>query len=558
MNKKKVFVKRLIKKNKYVYGAARRAKRIVRPGSSPANREIYDFQKYYPSAAELAEQKRNYKDFKLQPKISVIVPTYNTNIHFLEECVASVIGQSYPNWELCIADDASPNAGVVQKIKQYAKQDKRIKLAERKQNGHISLASNSAIKIAGGEYLALLDHDDVLWPNALYEIVKVINTDPEVDFVYTDEDKIDEAGKIHSYPFFKPDWSPEFLESCNYITHFSCVRKKAVDRVGGFRKGYEGAQDWDLFVRVSETTGKIRHIPKVLYSWRVHEASTAQDTDAKPYVYEAQKKLLEDHVARLGAKGTVHPGLIWQHSIIDYEVEGQPSAAVVVYGAEADDNAAARLVKNSGYPPGRVRTKTLRKLTPQALTGILNDDKSDYLVLLPADTVKISDKWLYKFIADSQRPGIGIVGGRLTSLDGKTLYSAGLGIGLGDYYLPLLNGESMEDNHYMRALHGKSRRNVLAAEAPLIINRAVFKQIDLEQLEPAYFIVDLCLTAASQGFRCVYSPYIASSFQPAPRGGQKLDKKAAASFRQKWAGYIDYDPFVNPNYVKTNGRLEVS
>jgi glycosyltransferase involved in cell wall biosynthesis len=557
MSKPKVFLKRLAKKNKHVYRAARRAKRLIRPGSAPANLEIYDFRKYYPSPDELAKQKKDYRNFKLQPKISVIVPTYNTNIRFLKECMDSVIAQSYPNWELCIADDASPKAGVVQKIKQYAEQDQRIKLVERKHNGHISLASNSAIKIAGGEYLALLDHDDVLWPNALYEIVKIINSNPEADFIYTDEDKIDEAGRIHSYPFFKPDWSPEFLESCNYITHFACIRKSAVDRVGGFRKGYEGAQDWDLFIRVSETTSKIRHIPKVLYSWRVHEASTAQDTDAKPYVYEAQKKLLQDHVARIGAKGSVHQGLIWQHSIIDYEVEGLPGVTVVVYGGQADD-ATARLMKNSGYPSDSVRIETLAKLTPGALAGLLKVDKSDYFVLLPAETAKISDKWLYKFIADSQRRGIGIVGGRLLSPDGQTLYSAGLGIGLGKYYLPLLNGEPIEDNHYMRALHGKSRRNVLAVEAPLIVGREVLERIDLDRLEQDYLITDLCLTAVAGGFRCVYSPYIASSLHSGSAAGQELQPKAAASFRKKWAGYIEYDPFVNPNYLKTNGRLEVS
>src|SRR5665213_1052172 len=556
MSKPRIFLKRLVKKNKHVYRAARSAKRVIRPGSMPANQEIYDFQKYYPSPAELAKQQEGYKGFKLQPKISVIVPTYNTNIRFLQECIESVISQSYPNWELCIADDASPKAGVVQTIKKYAARDTRIKLAERKQNGHISLASNSAIEIADGEYVALLDHDDVLWPNALYEIVKVINDDPGADFIYTDEDKIDEPGKILSYPFFKPDWSPEFLESCNYITHFSCIRKRVVDQVGGFRKGYEGAQDWDLFVRVSEATDKVRHIPKVLYSWRVHEASTAQDTDAKPYVYEAQKKLLQDHVARIGAKGTVHQGLIWQHSIIEYEVEGRPSATVVIYGAGADSRA-AQLVKNSGYPSDRVRIKTLAKLTPQALGAIFDEDKTEYFVLLPADTVKISDKWLYKFIADSQREGIGIVGGRLISLDEKTLYSAGLGIGLGKYYLPLLNGDSIEDNHYMRALHGKSRRNVLAVEAPLIVSRQVLENIDLERLEQAYFVTDLCLTAVSNGFRCVYSPYISASFRADPLAGQKLQPKAAASFKKKWADYVAYDPFVNPNYVKTNGRLEV-
>src|SRR5690606_32657433 len=155
----------------------------------------------------------------------------------------------------------------------------------REKNGHICKASNSALKLAKGEYVALLDHDDILWPNALYEEVKSINSNPSVDFIYTDEDKIDLDGKSHVNPFFKPDWSPEFLRSINYITHFSVIRRKLVNKVGGFRPGYEGAQDWDLFLRVSRQTSNIHHIPTVLYSWRKSENSTAQQPSAKDYAY---------------------------------------------------------------------------------------------------------------------------------------------------------------------------------------------------------------------------------------------------------------------------------
>jgi len=554
MNKRTHALKRLIKKNKLAYKAARKVKHTVFPGSA-TNLEIYDFQKYYPSTEELKDQRASYKNFKLQPKISIVMPTYNTNDRFLRECIDSVLDQSYPNWELCIADDASPQKSVVATIKQYAGRDSRIRLVERKQNGHISLASNSAIEIATGEYLALLDHDDFLWPNALYEIVKAINSQPDVDFIYCDEDKIDEASKIHSYPFFKPDWSPEFLESCNYITHFSCIRKAVVDKVGGFRKGYEGAQDWDLFIRVTEVTERIYHTPKVLYSWRVHESSTAQDTDAKPYVYEAQKKLLEDHVKRTGAKGDVHPGLIWQHSIIEFEVEGAPSVQVVIYGSEATDETANKLVKNSGYSKN-VTIKIVKALKSRTFEEIIKSSNDDYYVLLPADTIKLSDKWLYKLLADCQRDGVGVVGGRLLSADSKTLYSAGIGVGLGQYYLPLLNGESTEDNHYMRALHGKSRRDVSAVYPPLMVSGKALAKVRAGELKEAYFSVDLCLSVISSGFRCVYSPYIAAT--PAKSSHARLSKREASSFKSKWSQYVNNDPYVNPNYVKSNGKLEVA
>jgi glycosyltransferase involved in cell wall biosynthesis len=197
---------------------------------------------------------RQQHDATLQegPLISILLPTYNTPEAYLRECIESIIIQSYPRWELCIADDNSKDKQVVRIIKEYQEQDDRIKLIERPVNGHISEATNSALTLASGEFVGLMDHDDTLWPNALYEIVCVIHENKTVDFIYSDEDKIDSTGKLHSYPFLKPDFSPEFLESCNYITHFSCIRRTVMESAGGFRKGYEGAQDWDLFIRITE------------------------------------------------------------------------------------------------------------------------------------------------------------------------------------------------------------------------------------------------------------------------------------------------------------------
>ena len=224
--------------------------------------------KNYPTKEEIAKQR--YTRFKYSPKISIILPVYNTPIKFLEECVQSVLAQSYDNLELCISDDASTEESVKEAVLKYAKKDKRIKYIFRETKGHISEASNSALELATGEYIALLDHDDILWPNALHEIVRVINENSNVNFIYSDEDKIEEDGKFHTEPFFKPNFSPHYLRSVNYITHFTVIRRALVKKVGGFRKDFDGAQDWDLFLRVTRQIKKetIFHIHKILYSWR--------------------------------------------------------------------------------------------------------------------------------------------------------------------------------------------------------------------------------------------------------------------------------------------------
>jgi len=263
------------------------------------------FAHHWPTSNELKTQSKKSNKFEYQPLISIVVPTYNTDINFLEACIESVQNQSYSNWQLCLADDASTDPEVRRIIEDYARKDSRIVYTFREKNGHISMASNSALELAGGEFVGLLDHDDVLWPNALFEVVSVLNQDKKTDFVYSDEDKLSENGKRHEDPYFKPDWSPEQLRCHNYITHFSVIRRTLVNKVGGFRKGVEGAQDWDLFLRVSLHTDKIKHIPTILYSWRKAPTSTALRADAKDYAWKVQEKVLEDDLKARNLKGEV-------------------------------------------------------------------------------------------------------------------------------------------------------------------------------------------------------------------------------------------------------------
>lgn len=254
--------------------------------------------KNYPDNEVLAKQTELAQKLKKQPLFSVIIPIYKTPPDLLKECIESVIAQSYSNWELCLVDDHSESAEIKKLCEAYVKKyPKKINYRYRKQNGHISVSSNEAVDISKGEYLVLVDHDDIIWPNALFEVALAINKKPGVDLVYTDEDKIN-SYSLHDHPFLKPAFNKGYIESCNYITHLSVIKKETFEKIGGFRQGVEGAQDWDLFLRICAITDNVIHIPKITYSWRMIETSTAMGGfTAKPYAHDAQKKAILDYFA---------------------------------------------------------------------------------------------------------------------------------------------------------------------------------------------------------------------------------------------------------------------
>lgn len=255
-----------------------------------------------PSIEELQAQSSEAKKLIYQPLLSVVTPTFNTPKNFLREMIESVQAQTYENWELILVDDASSDDSVREIIKQYAAQDARITYSFLKEGLHIAGATNEAMRLARGEFISLFDHDDVLRPNALYEIALTLNENSELDFIYTDEDKLLDDTGVRTDPFFKPDWNQDFLYSVNYITHFTTIRRAVLNKVGYEDGQFNGAQDWELFLRVLRFIPEehIHHIPKVLYSWRVHSASTAQSLEAKPYVLEAQQRAISDDLTERG------------------------------------------------------------------------------------------------------------------------------------------------------------------------------------------------------------------------------------------------------------------
>jgi hypothetical protein len=562
--------KRIANSNKYGRRAIRVTKQaIVTIANKSEPRELYNLDSFYPTIQQYYFQSKDV--LKDDPLISILLPTYNTPETYLRECLDSILVQSYAKWELCIADDNSTNPNIVKIVKEYQAKDDRVKLIERKHNGHISEATNSALSIAKGEFVSLMDHDDLLWPNALYEMVQVIRDDRKVDFVYSDEDKIDGTGKVHSYPFLKPDFSPEFLESCNFITHFSCIRTTVITSVAAFRKGYEGAQDWDLFIRIGEVTDKIVHIPKILYSWRIHEASTASNTDAKPYVYEAQKKLLTDHLTRTNRQGTIETGIITQHRTINYEVDPKTEVTVIIFYSQLEGS--TRLTQslvsvNAGLPlnvmyvsgepiPDNVR-KELSSCAPTlpVIFTVLNQNElkarysicaaratTEYLIFAEDCVELLSANYAQRFVADCQLPGVGIVGPVLLSESKLTVRSAGIGIGYGSNgYADMLDGMPFDDPHYTRGLYAKSRRNVSAVNGALFVSRASV----LRNIKNASTAIKLSKELLDRNYRHIYTPYVQAIYY----GSLPTYDKEVVQPKQE-------DPYLNPNFNHENPRMEV-
>ncbi len=558
----------------------------------------------YPSNYLLAKQKTEVAKLKNKPLLSVLVPTYNTDSDYLAECIQSVIDQTYDNWQLCIADDASTDPSVIKTIKRFAKQDKRIDFVVRDKNGHICHATNSALDLAKGEFIALLDHDDVLWPNALYEAVKVIN-EASPDFIYSDEDKIDEEGK-HVDPFFKPDWSPEFLRSINYITHFAVIRRTIVEKAGRFRPGYEGAQDWDLFLRVSRLTQKIHHIPKVLYSWRKSETSTASQPSAKDYAYVNQKKALQDDVEQRGYKAKIEwqiPFSMWR---VDYKLKKNYKVSIIIPTKNQYEYIKRCLesikefttyknfeliVVDTGSTDEKVWDlyeeyksifpdfKLLKWKKTFNFSAVCNygakDSTGEYLLFLNNDTEVISPSWIEDMLAYAQQEEIGTVGCKLLYPDNK-LQHGGVILGVGGmndtpgiagHYFPVFIDEPPQDP--AQQLYVGGTRNFTAVTAACVmVEKGKFNSVKGfdDKFRIAFNDVDLCLKIYDKGFRNVYLPHVKLYHHESVSVGQPGSKvrdigefdKEIKMMIKKWGSLIKNDPFYHPSFRRdiASARLD--
>ncbi len=530
------------------------------------------------------------------PLISVILPTYNTPSAFLKAAIESVIDQSYPDWELCIADDASTERHVRELLTQYQDQDDRIKVTFRLQNGHISACSNSALAIATGAFVALLDHDDLLSPDALYEVAALINQHPEADLIYSDEDMINSRGR-RIKPVFKPDWCPDSFLSRMYTCHLGVYRRSLLTRIGGFRVGSEGSQDYDLVLRFSEHTPHIFHIPKILYHWRIHPTSSATNTTAKPYAYEAGRKAIHDAIHRRNEPGQVLeiPGYPGRYTV-RYQISDPKPVSIIIPTRDLApmlDRCLTSITQITTYPHyeiilvdnGSQESSTFKLFNrwqetlgdrlrilpldipfnyPTLNNYGVDQSKSEYLLFLNNDTEVISPDWITGMVEQAQRSSIGAVGARLLYPD-NTIQHAGIiagirgGVGHSHRYYP------SSATGYMDQIKTISNYSAVTA-ACLMCRRELFNAVG--GFDSSFAVdgndVDLCFKFLEAGYRNVYLPHVTlyhhesksrgynDTAEKRSRGREERDRLA-----QKWRSLIDHDPCYSPNLSRQDGNYSL-
>ena len=543
----------------------------------------------YPHPSKLGKIAKSCQALSYQPLMSIIVPVYNPDAEFLRQAIESVLGQAYTNWELCLADDCSPKSYVWKILQEYAQKDSRIKVMRRETNGHISHASNSALELATGEYIALLDHDDLLAPHALAEVVKLLNEHPEADFIYSDEDKVN-AQNLHSDPYFKPDWCPDTFLSRMYTCHLGVYRHSLVKEVGGFRPGFEGSQDYDLVLRVTEKSDRIFHIPNVLYHWRIHSQSTAAFADAKTYAFDAGKKAISEAIARRGEPGTViskpqFPGVY----TVRYEIKEHKLVSIIIPTrdlANTLNTCLKSIFSKTTYPNyevividnGSQSAKTAecldywRQKQPDRFRSYRYDIpfnyslinnyavtkvKGDYLLFLNNDTEVISSDWIEAMVEQVQRESIGAVGGLLLYPD-DTIQHAGVVMGLFDVAGHGHRNFAADEPGYISQIVSTNNYSAVTA-ACLMCRREVFDEVGgfEEELQVAFNDVDLCLKFVSHGYRNVYLPHVVLyHYEYKSRGSEDTPEKQArfaqemAYMKETWQEICDRDPCYNPNLTR--------
>jgi GT2 family glycosyltransferase len=536
-------------------------------------------------------------DLKYNPKISIITPVYNTNIKYLVDMIESVLNQTYSNWELCIADDASTDKQTLQVLKDYENKYKNIKIKYRKTNGHISAASNSALKLATGKYVIFLDHDDILSINALFEIVKKLNENMALKLIYSDEDKIDENNKRFN-PHFKSAWNPDMFYSQNYICHLVCLDKKLVDDIGGFRCGYEGSQDYDLLIRyLAQIEDKnIAHIEKILYHWRAIEGSTALCVSQKSYSCDAGLKALQDYFSK-NKSISVEKGLLSNTYKVNYIFsEYNPLVTLLIPSKDGYDlitRCIDSIIKKTTYKNYEIIildnnttcTRTLdyfenikkyQNITILKYPYTFNYSainnfgakyaKGELIGLINNDIEVINDEWLGEMVSHAIRKDIGAVGAKLYYPD-ETIQHAGVVLGIGGVAGHSHKYFQKESNGYFSRL--KIIQNYSAVTAAcLIVKKDIYNEVgglDEENLKIAFNDVDFCLKLLEKGYRNIWTPYAMLIHHESKSRGkedteEKIERfnKEVKYMKDKWMKYIKNDKYYNCNLTSVYEDFRVN
>lgn len=545
------------------------------------------YEAYVPSQ-EVLEKQRKYK-FSRTPLISVVVPAYRTPEEFLRQMIESLEKQTYPNWELCIANGSPDDEEMHRVLEMYAKKDSRIRYKDLEENLGISENTNEAFAMAKGKFIGLLDHDDLLAPNALFEVAKAIEKEKKIDLIYTDEDKVTTDLSEHFQPHLKPDFNLDLLRANNYICHFCLVKRAIVEKTGGFRKEFDGAQDYDFIFRCAELAEKIHHIPEILYHWRTHKASTADNPASKMYAFEAGKRAIEAHLARTGVEGTVSHTADLGFYRVSYPVKGEPLVSVIIPNKDEKETLEScinALKKHTTYRNFEIiiiennsTSKEIfeyyRELSKEDNIHLLKwkkefnyaainnfgvrHAKGEYLLFLNNDVTPISENWLEEMLGVCQRPEVGAVGAKLIYPD-NTIQHAGCVIGIGGIAGHLFVDMPSNRTGY---LHKASLMQDMSAvtAACMMMKKAVFDKAGgfTEELAVAFNDVDLCLKVRKDNYLVVYNPYaLLYHMESKTRGAEDSEEKMRRFqkeieyMRCNWIDILkNGDPYYNKNLSLT-------
>lgn len=505
-----------------------------------------------------------------RPTVSVVMPVFDTDPTVLDEAIRSVRTQLYGEWELCVADDGSSRADTLAVLERHRSEDPRIRVVRLPKTQGIVGASNAALASATGDFVALLDHDDELKPHALAEVVLLLERNPAVDIVYSDEDKRDPDGALVD-PFFKPDWSPDHLMSRNYICHLLVLRRTLVDKLGGFRPGYDGSQDYDLVLRATELTDRIAHIPEPLYTWRKVEGSTAAVADAKPYAIEAAKRALADASARRGTAAEIVDGLHPTTYRARYAISGRPKVSIVIPTRDRLDmlrgcvdsvlerstytNIELVVVDNDSVEPETLAYlatfpgKVIRYPHRFNYSRIMNigcaKAEGDLLLLLNNDTAVHTPDWIEALVEHAQRPSVGVVGARLLYPSGRPQHE-----GIITRFAGGIAGNVDHGGYW--GLGDVVRNCTAVTGACMMLRPSVYWAVGGhdENLRVAFNDVDLCLRIRQAGYDVVYTPYAELEHVEGGTRGVHPHPEDNDAFNARWTTEECVDRFYSPNLCR--------
>ena len=540
------------------------------------------FEKHRPSESELEKQRE--KNWKETPVFSIVVPAYRTPVLFLEQMIESVRSQTYPFWELCIANASPEDEQMAEVLQRYVQMDQRIHVKNLDKNLGIAENTNEAFSMASGTFVGLLDHDDLLAPQALYRMMERLE-EKEIDVFYTDEDKVTTDLAEHFQPHFKPDFNLDLLRSNNYITHFFVARTELVRNVGGFRQEYDGAQDYDFIFRCVEQAGEICHIPEILYHWRTHKESTSDNPVSKMYAFEAGKRAIEGNLERCGVQAVVSHTKDLGFYQVEYPVQGSPLVSVLIPNKDQKEslkkcldsvfekttysNYEIIIIENNStesetfeYYRELQKRSNVKVITWKegfnysAINNFGEKEASgDYLLFLNNDVEVINPRWMEEMLGNCQRPEVGITGAKLYYPD-DTIQHAGTIIGIGG-----IAGHAFLNMPRSRTgyLHKASIQMNLSAvtAACMMMKRSVFEQIGgfEEKLTVAFNDVDLCLRTVQAGYLVVYNPKVELyHYESKSRGSEDNEEKVRRFqreiefMRSRWITILkEGDPNYNKN-----------